>query len=58
MRLSLRLNGAVELEIAGENLLDETVVYFDSVLNFFNDASYHSFLGEPRRFALTLRARY
>ena len=43
--------------MAGENLLDETVAYYDSVLNFFNDASFQSFLGPPRRFTLTLRVR-
>ena len=46
-----------ELELAGENLLDETVVYFDSVMNFFNDASYQSFVAPPRRYSLTQRAR-
>ena len=41
---------------SGENFLDETVVHFDSVLNFFNDASYQSFVALPRRYAVTLRA--
>jgi outer membrane receptor protein involved in Fe transport len=55
-RISLRLNENVTIVLSGENLLDETITYFDSVLNFFNDASYQSYLAEPRRFALTLRA--
>jgi hypothetical protein len=56
LRLSVDLREGVTLTLSGDNLLDETIVYFDSVLNFFNDASYQSYLGEPRRFALTLRA--
>jgi iron complex outermembrane recepter protein len=58
LRLSVRLNESVELELAGENVLGETIVYIDSVLNFFNDASYQSYLAEPRRFAVTLRAHF
>lgn len=58
LRFSVLLSDSVEVEVAGENLLDEPVAWFDSVLNFFNDASYQSFLVEPRRFAVTLRARY
>jgi len=57
LRLGLTLSSSVDLELAGENLLDEPVVYFDSVLNFINDASYQSFLALPRRYSLTLRAR-
>ncbi len=57
LRFGLELSPSVELELAGENLLDETVVYFDSVLNFFNDASYQSFVALPRRYSVTLRAR-
>jgi iron complex outermembrane receptor protein len=55
-RVSLRLNESVTVVLSGDNMLDETVVYFDSVLNFFNDASYQSYLAGPRRWALTLRA--
>jgi outer membrane receptor protein involved in Fe transport len=57
LRLGVKLGPSVDLEFAGENLLDETVVYFDSVLNFFNDASYQSYLALPRRYSLTLRMR-
>jgi outer membrane receptor protein involved in Fe transport len=57
LRFGLALSPSVELELAGENLLDETVVYFDSVLNFFNDASYQSFVALPRRYSVTVRAR-
>jgi iron complex outermembrane receptor protein len=57
LRFGLALSPSVDLELAGENLLDETVVYFDSVLNFFNDASYQSFVALPRRISVTLKAR-
>ena len=57
LRLGLTLSPSVDLELACENLLDETAVYFDSVLNFINDASYQSFLAVPRRYSLNLRAR-
>jgi outer membrane receptor protein involved in Fe transport len=56
LRLTFQLGAAVTLTLAGENLLDEEIVYFDSLLNFFNDASYQSFLDDPRRYSLTLRA--
>jgi iron complex outermembrane receptor protein len=56
LRISLQLTDALELELAGENLLGENVSTIDSVLNFFNDASYQSYLAAPRRFTLTLRA--
>jgi iron complex outermembrane recepter protein len=57
LRFGIQLGPTLELELAGENLFDETIVYFDSVLNFINDASYQSFLALPRRYSLTLRAR-
>lgn len=57
LRLGLQFGPSMKVVLAGENLLDETVVYYDSVLNFFNDASFQSYLGLPRRITLTLRAR-
>lgn len=55
LRLGLRF-GDYEVVLAGENLLDEKIAYIDSVLNFFNDASYQSFLGDARRYSITFRA--
>lgn len=49
--------GDYEVALAGENLLNEKIVYVDSVMNFFNDASYQSFFADARRYTLTLRAR-
>jgi outer membrane receptor protein involved in Fe transport len=57
LRFAIGLGPSFDLVLAGENLLDETIVHFDSVLNFFNDASYQSYLGPSRRYSLTLRAR-
>jgi len=57
LRLGMQLGPSAEVVLAGENLLDETVVYYDTVLNFFNDTSFQSYLGLPRRFTLTLRVR-
>jgi iron complex outermembrane receptor protein len=47
-----------EVVLAGENLLNEQIVYIDSVMNFFNDASYQSFLGDARRYSVTFRAHF
>jgi iron complex outermembrane receptor protein len=58
LRLSVDLRENVTLTLSGDNLLDETIVYFDALLNFFNDPSYDSYLGEPRQYALTLRASF
>lgn len=55
VRFGWRVTPALEIVVAGENLLDETVAHYDSVLNFFNDASFQSYLGAPRRFSVTLR---
>ncbi len=56
LRLGMRIGPNLELVVAGENLLDETIAHYDSVLNFFNDPSYQSYLGMPRRWSVTLRA--
>jgi hypothetical protein len=42
----------------GRNLLNENVVQITGLLNFFNDASWQSFFGEPRSYGLTMRARF
>jgi iron complex outermembrane recepter protein len=57
VRVGLRA-GKYEIVLSGNNLLDKRIVHFDSVLNFFNDASYQSFLDEARRYRLTLRAQF
>ncbi len=46
-----------ELTLWGNNLLNETVSYFDSLLNLFNDASFQSYLAPPRSYGITLRLR-
>jgi hypothetical protein len=50
--------GNYEIALWGRNLLDANVVQITALLNFFNDASSQSFLGEPRSYGLTLRARF
>jgi iron complex outermembrane recepter protein len=57
LRMSVQLSDKVELEVAGHNVLDETVAVVDAVMNFFNDASINSYVAQPRRFALIVRAR-
>jgi hypothetical protein len=44
--------------LSGDNLLDERVASVDSVLNFFNDASYQSFLEDARRYSLRVRVHF
>lgn len=58
LRLGAGIGDLIDVTLWGENLLDEQVVYFDSVLNLFNDASYQSFLAEPRTWGVTVRARF
>jgi iron complex outermembrane receptor protein len=57
MRLGVHFGGAYEVIFWGENLLNETVSHFDSLLNLFNDASYQSYLANPRSFGATFRYR-
>jgi outer membrane receptor protein involved in Fe transport len=57
-RISLSVGESYELTLWGRNLLDENVVQITALLNFFNDASSQSFLGAPRSYGLTLRARF
>jgi outer membrane receptor protein involved in Fe transport len=58
LRVSMDVTANVTLELAGENLLNETQAMTEPVLNFFNDASYQTYLTEPRRYMLTLRAKF
>jgi iron complex outermembrane recepter protein len=58
LRFGARLGESLELVLWGENLLDEEVSYIDAVLNFFNDASFQSYLGEARSYGATLRVRF
>jgi iron complex outermembrane recepter protein len=58
LRLAAHLGETYEIALWGRNLLDENVVQITGLLNFFNDASWQSFLGEPRSYGLTLRARF
>jgi iron complex outermembrane recepter protein len=57
-RVAARIGTTYEIALWGRNLLDENVVQITGLLNFFNDASWQSFLGEPRSYGLTLRARF
>jgi iron complex outermembrane receptor protein len=57
-RIAARIGRTYEITFWGRNLLDENVVQITGLLNFFNDASWQSFLGEPRSYGLTLRARF
>jgi outer membrane receptor protein involved in Fe transport len=57
-RLTLRVGDTYEVALWGRNLLDENVVQITGLLNFFNDASWQSFLAEPRSYGLTIRARF
>lgn len=58
LRFGVQMTEAFRLELAGENLLDETVATTEPVLNFFNDASWQTYYGQSRRFTLTLRAKF
>jgi outer membrane receptor protein involved in Fe transport len=57
MRLGVHFGDAFDVILWGENLLNETVSHFDSLLNLFNDASYQSYLANPRSFGVTFRCR-
>jgi iron complex outermembrane receptor protein len=58
LRIGTRIGEAYEIALWGRNLLDENVVQIASTLNFFNDASWQSYLGEPRSYGVALRARF
>lgn len=57
-RAGVQWGSAIELELWGNNLLNETVSHFDSLLNLFNDASYQSYLAPPRSYGLTVRLHF
>ncbi len=56
-RIGVKMGRSTELTLWGNNLLNENVSYFDSLLNLFNDASYQSYLALPRSYGITLRLR-
>jgi outer membrane receptor protein involved in Fe transport len=56
-RITTRIGKTYEVTLWGRNLLNENVVQITGLLNFFNDASWQTFLGEPRSYGVTLRAR-
>jgi iron complex outermembrane recepter protein len=58
VRLGVRTGGNYEVVLSVENLLNEKIVHLDPVLNFFNDASYQSFLDDARRYNITVRAQF
>lgn len=58
LRIGARIGTSYEIVLWGENLLDEDVTVIDAVLSLFNDASYQSFMAQPRRYGATLRLRF
>ena len=56
-RIGARIGDTYEITLWGRNLLDANVVQITGLLNFFNDASWQSFFGEPRSYGITLRAQ-
>jgi iron complex outermembrane receptor protein len=58
LRIGARIGQDYEIVLWAENLLDEDVTVADAVLSLFNDASYQSFMEEPRRYGATLRVRF
>jgi iron complex outermembrane receptor protein len=58
VRIGTRIGRAYEIALWGRNLLDENAVQIASTLNFFNDASWQSYLREPRSYGVTVRARF
>jgi hypothetical protein len=58
VRIGARIGRSHEVVLWGENLLDETVSHFDSLLNLFNDASYQSYLAPSRSYGISWRFRY
>jgi iron complex outermembrane receptor protein len=58
LRVGAKIGATHELVLWGENLLDENIVYFDALLNIFNDASYQSYLASPRSYGVTWRVHF
>jgi iron complex outermembrane recepter protein len=57
LRVGLRMGHPYELVFWAANLLDENVVYFDSLLNLFNDESYQTYSALPRSYGISVRMR-
>jgi iron complex outermembrane receptor protein len=55
VRFGARIGERYECAIWADNLLDVKLTQIDTVLNFFNDASYQSFMSAPRTYGVTLR---
>ncbi len=58
LRLGIRFGPSHELVLWGENVLDETISQYDSLLNLFNDTSYQSYLAAPRSYGVTWNYRF
>jgi outer membrane receptor protein involved in Fe transport len=58
VRVGMRFNPRHEVVLWGDNVLDETISHYDSLLNLFNDASYQSYLAAPRSYGLTWNYRF
>jgi iron complex outermembrane recepter protein len=58
LRIGARIGSRYEIALWGENLLDEDVTVADAVLSLFNDASYQSFMEQPRSYGATVRVRF
>jgi iron complex outermembrane receptor protein len=58
VRIGVRFGDSYEVVLWGKNLLNEDVTYIDAVLNLFNDASYQSFIAQPRHYGATVRMRF
>jgi outer membrane receptor protein involved in Fe transport len=57
-RIGIQIGARYDVVLWGDNLLDETVSHFDSLLNLFNDASYQSYLAAPRSYGMTFRLHF
>ncbi len=58
LRLGAGFGDNLEVALWGRHLLNDKVVHIDAVLNLFNDASYQSFLADPRTYGVTMRGRF
>lgn len=58
LRIGTHIGQNYEIVLWADNLLDENVTVIDAVLSLFNDASYQSFMTEPRRYGATVRVRF
>lgn len=58
IRIGAQIGQSTELVFWGDNVLNETISHFDSLLNLFNDSSYQSYLAVPRSYGVTWRFRF